>query len=68
MTSHADEHCDGHGPLFTGIYVQLLARYLPLNRRMLINSIRDAKIEILCGTRLVFVDLLPLQHFWLSTV
>jgi hypothetical protein len=56
MTSHADGRSDGHGPLFTGIYVQLLARYLWLDRRMLINSIRDGKIEILCGTRPVFVD------------
>ena len=56
MTSHADGRSDGHGPLFTGIYVQLLARYLRLDRRMLINSLRDAKIEILCDARPVFVD------------
>jgi hypothetical protein len=56
ITSHADGRSDGHGPLFTGIYIQLLARYLRLNRRMLINSIRDAKIEILCDARPVFVD------------
>ena len=56
MTSHADGRSDGHGPLFTGIYVQLLARYLRLDRRMLINSLRDAKIEIHCDARPVFVD------------
>jgi hypothetical protein len=56
MTNHADGRSDGHGPLFTGIYVQLLARYLRLDRRMLINSLRDAKIEIHCDARPVFVD------------
>jgi hypothetical protein len=56
MTSHADGRSDGHGALFTGIYVQLLARYLRLDRRMLINSMRDAKIEILYDARPVFVD------------
>ncbi len=56
MTSHADGRSDGHGPLFMGIYVQLLARYLRLDPLMLINSLRDAKIEILCDARPVFVD------------
>jgi hypothetical protein len=39
-----------------GIYVQLLVRYLRLDRQMLISSLRSAKIEILCGARPVFVD------------
>ena len=56
MTSHADGRSDGHGPLFVGIYVQLLAGYLRLDRLMLINSLRDAKIEILCDACPVFVD------------
>jgi hypothetical protein len=56
MTSHANGRSDGHGPLFMGIYVQLLARYLRLDRQMLISSLRNAKIEISCLTRPVFVD------------
>jgi hypothetical protein len=56
MTSHADGRSDGHGPLFIGIYVQLLARYLRLDRLMLVNSLRDASIEILRDARPVFVD------------
>jgi hypothetical protein len=56
MTSHADGRSAGHGPLFMGIYVQLLARYLRLDRQMLISSLRDARIEILCDARPVFVD------------
>jgi hypothetical protein len=56
MTSHADGRSDGHGPLFMGIYVQLLGRYLRLDRQMLTSSLRDARIEILCDARPVFVD------------
>ena len=56
MTSHADGRSDGHGPLFMGIYVQLIARYLRLDRRTLISSLRDSKIDILCEARPVFVD------------
>ena len=56
MTSHADGRSDGHGPLFMGIYVQLLVRYLRLDRQMLISSLRSAKIEIVCDARPVFVD------------
>jgi hypothetical protein len=59
MTSHADGRSDGHGPVFMGIYVQLLARYLRLDRQMLISSLRNARIEILCDARPVFADLEP---------
>jgi hypothetical protein len=41
------------------IYVQLLARYLRLDQQMLIGSLGDAGIEILCDTRPVFVDSEP---------
>jgi hypothetical protein len=56
MTSHADGRSDGHGPLFMGTYVQLLVRYLRLDRLTLINSLRDANIEIVCDACPVFVD------------
>jgi hypothetical protein len=56
MTSHADGRSDGHGPLFMGIYVQLIARYLRLDRQTLISSLRDSKVDILCEARPVFVD------------
>ena len=56
MTSHADGRSDGHGPLFMGIYVQLIARYLRLDRQTLISSLRDVGIEILCDACPVFVD------------
>jgi hypothetical protein len=56
MTSHADGRSDGHGPLFMGIYVQLITRYLRLDRQTLISSLRDSKIDILCEARPVVVD------------
>jgi hypothetical protein len=55
MTNHADRRSDGHGPLFMEIYVQLLARYLRFDRRKLINSILDAKIQIHCDARPVLL-------------
>jgi len=56
MTSHADGRSDGHGALFMGIYFQLIVRYLRLDPQMLINSLRDAKIEAIRDARPVFVD------------
>ena len=56
MTSHADGRSDGHGPLFMGVYLQLIVRYLRLDPRILIDSLRDAGIEITRDARPVFVD------------
>jgi hypothetical protein len=42
MTSHADGRSDGHGPLFMGVYLQLIVRYLRLDPPILIDSLRDA--------------------------
>jgi hypothetical protein len=33
MTRHADGRSDGHAPIFLGIYVQLIERYLALISR-----------------------------------
>jgi hypothetical protein len=56
MTSHADGRSDGHGPLFVGVYVRLIERYLRLDPQMLIDSLRDAGIEIARDARPVFLD------------
>ena len=56
MTSHADGRSDGHGPLFMGVYLQLIVRYLRLDPQILIDSLRDAGIEITRDARPVFVD------------
>jgi hypothetical protein len=56
MTSHADGRSDGHGPVFMGVYVRLIVRYLRLDLQMLIDSLRDAGIEIACNAQPVFLD------------
>ena len=56
MPSHADGRSDGHGPVFMGVYVRLIVRYLRLDPQMLIDSLRDAGIEIACNAQPVFLD------------
>jgi len=56
MTSDADGRSDGHGPLFVGVYVQLIVRYLRLDPLTLIASLQAAGIEVARDARPVFVD------------
>ena len=56
MTSDAEGRSDGHGPLFMGVYVQLIGRYLRLDPRILIGSLEESGIEIARDARPVFVD------------
>ena len=56
MTSHADGRSDGHGPIFMGVYVQLIACYLRLDPQVLMDSLQDAGIEIARDAQPVFVD------------
>jgi hypothetical protein len=57
MTSDADGRSDGHGPIFMGVYVRLIERYLRLDTRTLIDSLQDAGIEVTRDARPIFVDL-----------
>ena len=57
MTSHADGRTDGHGPIFMGIYVCLLERYLRIDVQFLSASLREAGIEFVRDARPVFVDI-----------
>jgi hypothetical protein len=56
MTSDADGRSDGHGPIFMGVYVRLIDRYLRLDTRTLIDSLQDAGIEVTRDARPVFID------------
>jgi hypothetical protein len=56
MTSHADGRSDAHGPVFMGVYVRLLERYLRLDVQLLSDSLRAAGIEFFRDARPVFVD------------
>jgi hypothetical protein len=57
MTSDADGRSDGHGPIFMGVYVRLIERYLRLDTRTLSDSLQDAGIEVTRDARPIFVDL-----------
>ena len=46
MTSTAEGHSDGHGAVFMGVYVRLLARYLRLDPTDLIASAHNARIAV----------------------
>jgi hypothetical protein len=56
MTSHADGRSDGHGPLFVGVYVQLIVRFLRLDLETLIASLHKSNIEIIRDASPVFID------------
>jgi hypothetical protein len=56
MSATHDGHSDGHGPTFIGLYVQLLVRYLRLDKAELLQSLRDDGISVLPNARPSFVD------------
>jgi hypothetical protein len=56
MTSDVDGRSDGHGPVFMGVYVRLIERYLRLDPQVLIDSLRHAGIEIARDAQPVFLD------------
>lgn len=56
MTTTLDGHSDGHGPAFVGIYVQLLARYLRLDRAALCHSLAQAGVRVHADAVPVFCD------------
>jgi len=56
MTTTQDGHSDGHGPLFMGVHVRLLVRYLRLDEAGLLGSLAGAGIEVARDARPVFVN------------
>ena len=56
MTTTHDGRSDGHGPGFVGMYVQLLARYLRLDRDWLLRSLGAAGVAVSVEAQAVFVD------------
>ena len=57
MSATHDGQSDEHGPIFMGLYVQLLARYLRLDRARLLQSVHDAGIAVLPEALPVFLDI-----------
>jgi hypothetical protein len=54
MSGTHDGQSDGHGPIFMGLYVQLLVRYLRLDQAEVLRSLRDAGISVVPGAVPVF--------------
>jgi len=59
MSTTDDGRSDGHGPVFMGLYVRLLVRYLRLDEPWLLASLRDAGISIERDARPPFLDPRP---------
>jgi hypothetical protein len=55
MTSDHDGRSDGHGPLFMGLYLQLLARYLRLDEAAMRRSAEARGIRVAVRPRPVFL-------------
>jgi hypothetical protein len=55
MSTTHDGQSDGHGPVFMGIYVQLLGRYLRLDEAELLQSLAVAGIQAHANARPAFV-------------
>lgn len=56
MTSTEDGRSDGHGPVFVGIYLRLLVRYMRLDAAELLESVREAGLRVAPEAQPVFVD------------
>ncbi len=56
MSSTHDGDSDGHGPVFVGLYVQLLRRYLRMPAVELISSLGREGIVLESDARPVFLD------------
>ncbi|HET6238321.1 MAG TPA: hypothetical protein VFE41_25700 [Acetobacteraceae bacterium] len=59
MSTTDDGRSDGHGPVFMGLYVRLLVRYLRLDEPWLLASLRDAGIRFERDARPPFLDPRP---------
>jgi hypothetical protein len=56
MSSTHDGESDGHGAVFMGLYVKLLAQYLRLPRTELLASLRAAGVTVDAEAKPIFVD------------
>jgi hypothetical protein len=56
LSATAEGASDGHGPVFVGLYIQLLGRYLRFDRAMLLATLEAAGIVVHPDARPVFVE------------
>ncbi len=62
LSSTHDGRSDGHGPVFVGLYVELLVRYLRLPGETLLESLRRDGIKVDTQARPIFLDETSGQH------
>jgi hypothetical protein len=62
MTSDVDANSDGHGPIFMGVYLKLIARYLRLDPDRLLESAAVAGIAVTSDAKLILVDAVCLSR------
>jgi hypothetical protein len=55
MTSSVEDQSDGHGSLFMGLYLQLIARYFRMDLGALLLSVDEDGIKIALEAQPVFV-------------
>jgi hypothetical protein len=56
MTSDVDGGSDGHGPIFMGIYLKLISRYLRIDPGYLRESATGHEIKVSPAATPIFVD------------
>jgi hypothetical protein len=56
MTSDVDGSSDGHGPIFMGVYLKLIARYLRLDPDRLLESAAMEGIAVTSNASPTFID------------
>jgi len=56
MTSDVDGISDGHGPIFMGVYLKLISRYLRLDHDRLLESAAMEGIAVTSDASPIFVD------------
>jgi hypothetical protein len=62
MSSTYDGQADGHGPVFMGLYAQLLVRYLRFPIDMLLQSLAASGIGVEMSATPVFLDAQPVTR------
>jgi len=56
MTSDVDGNSDRHGPIFVGVYIKLISRYLRLDPDRLLESAAGEGIAVTSDARPTFID------------
>jgi hypothetical protein len=64
LSTTSDGVSDGHGPVFMGLYVRLLVRYVRLPEAKLLASLREAGVDVEPDAKPVFLDAQESKKFF----